>query len=197
MTYHGTQIAQSVKSSHRHLGGNAIQGDPFTFTPNCWKYLVDRFGARSVLDVGSGCGHAAYSFHRMGVVSIAIDGFLPNIKKSVYPAICHDLTSSAFVARVDLVHCQEVVEHIEERFVSNIIDTFKSGRFVCMSHAFPGQGGHHHVNCQRPEYWIDLMSANGFSHLTEDSKRIKAIALAEGGAYLAGSGLVFANLSRR
>ena len=31
----------------------------------------------------------------------------------------HDLTKGPVVARVDLVHCQEVVEHIEERYLDN------------------------------------------------------------------------------
>jgi hypothetical protein len=194
--YHGAIIASSQRPDQEHLGGNAIQGDPFTYTPLAWKYLLERFGVKSVMDAGSGCGYAAMAMHRMGAITIAIDGFAENMQKSIYPTVCHDLTKGPFIANVDLVHCQEVVEHIEEKFVLNIIETFKSGRFVCMTHAFPGQGGHHHVNCKPPEYWITLLQANGFSLLSEDTRRIKELASRDQGSYLANSGLVFANLNK-
>lgn len=47
-----------------HLGGNALEGDPASFSPNTWDYLIDRFCVTSVLDLGSGLGHAAEYFHR-------------------------------------------------------------------------------------------------------------------------------------
>ena len=31
-----------------------------------------------------------------------------------------------------------------------------------MTHALPGQPGHHHVNCQPIEYWVAVMQAFGF-----------------------------------
>jgi hypothetical protein len=194
-TYHGTSIAAPTDPGASHLGGNAIQGDPFTHTPLAWRYLVERFAVRTALDVGSGRGYAALNFSRLGVITLAVDGFIDNVLNSVYPAVCHDLTASPFVTRVDLVHCQEVVEHIEEEHVQNLIDTFKSGRFLCMTHALPGQDGHHHVNCQAPDYWIDLMTLNGFSLLTEDTKRVRYYAERDNGHYLAQTALVFANTS--
>ena len=49
-----------------HVGGNIWQGDPWTFAPTVWRYLIDRFCVRSVLDVGSGRGHAAHWFAKHG-----------------------------------------------------------------------------------------------------------------------------------
>ena len=37
-----------------------------------------------------------------------------------------------------------------------------------MTHAVPGQAGHHHVNCQPSDYWIDLIAQRGYS-LSEDN----------------------------
>lgn len=100
--YSGSTIASD--ENQPHLGGNVRQGDPFTFSPRVWSYVIERFCISSVLDLGSGAGHAAEFFFRKGIRTIAVDGLLENVDGSVYPAICHDLTSGAFVTKVDLVH---------------------------------------------------------------------------------------------
>jgi hypothetical protein len=148
------------------------------------------------LDLGSGIGNAAHYFSQKGANVLAVDGLPDNIQRSIFPAICVDLTQQHVNTRVELVHCQEVVEHIEERFVGNIIKSFQSGKYVCMTHAFPGQGGYHHVNEKPTEYWVDLMTQNGFSLLHEDTKRVRILAGHDGALYLNKSGLVFHNTSR-
>lgn len=55
-----------VNENAPHLGGNLWQGDPWTFAPRVWRYMIDRFAVNSVLDIGSGRGHAAHWFHRAG-----------------------------------------------------------------------------------------------------------------------------------
>lgn len=127
---------------------------------------------------------------------VAVDGLKSNVDTALYPTVCLDITESSVVTSVDLVHCQEFVEHIEEAFVENIINSFKCGQYVCMTHAFPGQGGYHHVNEQPTDYWISLLERNGFSLLIEDSNRVRALAKGDNARYLANSGLVFRNLSR-
>ena len=178
-----------------HLGGNMEAGDPSTFSPQSWDYLIDRFALTSMLDVGSGLGHCARYFYKRGVYAIAMDGLELNIRKSLYPAVLCDLTISPFTTNVDLVHCQEVVEHIEPQYLDNIIKTFQSGRIVCMSHAMPGQGGYHHVNEQPSEYWIEAMKERGFELLDLDTTRIRYLAKRDGAIYLEKSALVFANIN--
>lgn len=194
MGYSGLKGVHSEIAAH--LGGNISVGDPFTCSPRAWDYLVNRFCVKSVLDLGSGIGNASYYFSEKNVNVIAVDGLPENIERSVFPAICLDLTQQHVNTKVDLVHCQEVVEHIEERFVSNIIRSFQCGKYVCMTHAFPGQGGHHHVNEKPTEYWVNLMIQNGFSLLQEDTKRIRILAGQDGAVYLNRSGLVFHNTLR-
>ena len=186
-------LSNVVDKSRPHLGGNLDFGDPYTYSPTVWEYLIKRFSLHSALDLGSGTGHAAHYFSESGVKCIAVDGLEDNILSAIYPTIKIDLTESPVFCKVDLVHCQEVVEHIEPIYVHNIINSFKSGNIVCMTHAFPGQGGHHHVNEQPTQYWVDLLTKNNFSLLMEDTKRIREMANRDGATYLAKSGLVFAN----
>src|SRR5690348_13147565 len=133
MNYKGLVGAHSVDVPH--LGGSIKVGDPFTYCPTVWEYVISRFGIESVLDVGSGCGNASHYFHRKGLKVIAVDGYIPSVERSIYPAIRHDLTSGPVYTRVDLVHCQEVVEHIEELFLDHLIDTLMTGKIILMTHA--------------------------------------------------------------
>ena len=88
----------------------------------------------------------------------------------------------------DLGWCCEVVEHVDERFVCNVLAAFRKCRYVAMTHAQPGQGGHHHVNCRPQEYWIEKMNCAGFTLLareTEESRRF------DGAGYWGRTGLIF------
>jgi hypothetical protein len=174
-----------------HLGGSIKEGDPFTFCPRVWSYLIERFCINSVLDLGSGVGNAAEFFFRKGVRAIAVDGLIESVNASLYPTICHDLTKGPIVTNVDLVHAQEVVEHLEEKYLENILSSFACGRVVFMTHALPGQTGFHHVNLQPMEYWVNALTARGYNLLAGDTSRVREIAQQEGAVYVHNSGLVF------
>lgn len=194
MTYEG--LRNATDSENPHLGGNILGGDPLTFAPRAWNYLIDRFAIESVLDLGSGCGNAAAYFHRKALKVIAVDGLMENVESAVFPTLRHDLCIGPVCTRVDLVHCQEVVEHVEERFVENVLESLTNGKFIVMTHAVPGQGGWHHVNCQPEAYWIQHLERYGCSLLREDTNRIRALALEDGARYLSETGLVFSNNAR-
>ena len=174
-----------------HLGGNVKEGDPYTFCPRVWSYVIERFCINSVLDLGSGIGNAAEFFFRKGIWTVAVEGLIDNVNSSFYPAVCHDLTKSPVVTRVDLVHCQEVVEHIEEKYVENLVSSLACGRVILMTHALPGQTGFHHVNVQPMEYWVKLISARGYNLMIEDTNRIRGIAQQERAQWVQNSGLLF------
>lgn len=189
--YTGITIVNSRDKPH--LGGNVREGDPYTFCPRVWSYVIERFAISSVLDLGSGVGYAADFFYRKGLRTIAADGLSDNVKKALYPTVCHDLTKSALVTSVDLVHCQEVVEHIDKRYLENVLLTLCCGRIILMTHALPRQGGHHHVNERSDQYWIKHLSRRGYNFLREDTKRIRILAKSERAAYMHASGLIFHN----
>lgn len=153
----------SVTDQHRpDLGGNIRHGDANTHCPYLWRYLIDRFAIRSMLDVGCGEGHAVLFFMRCGVHAHGIDGLRKNIDRAVVPIALHDILSGPYVMPVDFVWSCEVAEHIAEDRVDHYLDTLANGRIIAMTHATPGQEGHNHVNCQPEEYWIHKLALRGY-----------------------------------
>jgi hypothetical protein len=184
-------MAFVVDRSRPDLGGNIRHGDANTFCPRLWDYFIDRFAIRTMLDVGCGEGHAVRYFFKRGVMAHGIEGLKGNVDRAVASVALHDLLSGPYYMPVDFVWSCEVAEHILPEKVQNFIDTLANGRIVAMTHALPDQVGHHHVNCQPPEYWIELMKARGFV-LERSAARYREIARREDVPnYFAQSGLVF------
>ena len=184
----------TVRADQVHLGGNLHMGDAESITPTLWDYLITRFGVRSMLDVGAGEGHATQYFHRKGVTAFGIDGLEGNVRNAVFPLALHDLTTGPFTMPVDLTLCVELVEHVAEEYVEHVLDTLTNGRVVVMTHALPGQSGHHHVNCKPPEYWIDHFTTRGY-RVSENNERYRALARADlPSSHFSRSGLVFVRI---
>jgi len=140
-----------------HLGGNVVCGDKMTFYPEMWSWLVRELGIRSVLDVGCAEGIHTKYFKELGCEIIGVEGLLLNAihPQAAFPIIINDFQESFVqVAKIDLAWCCEVLEHIEEAYLDNVMQTLLNGKYITITHALPGQGGHHHVNEQSPEYWI-------------------------------------------
>lgn len=180
-----------VEKDAPDLGGNLLHGDTQAVTPALWRFLIDRFAPRSMLDVGAGEGLTASFFHRAGVIAHGFDGLAVNVRNARYPIALHDLKSGPYCFPCDMVYCVEVVEHVEEQFVGNLLMTFSNAPVVVITHALPGQRGHHHVNLQPTEYWVAKMDAIGYS-VSMDNAKFRAIAEAENrDSYFSKSGLVF------
>jgi SAM-dependent methyltransferase len=145
-----------------HLGGNIAGGDTASHVPEVWYYLLDELNFKSVLDVGCGEGQAVRWFRERGLWVQGFDGIQINIERCPEGCFLHDLTKQAIRRTVDFVWACEVVEHVHERYMDKLMDTLTSGRVVAITHAWPGQAGFHHVNCQLPEYWIARFEARGY-----------------------------------
>lgn len=172
-----------VTFGDNHLGGCNIYGDPACECPKMWKYLMDTLGVKSVVDVGCGFGfHTKYFKEILGCDVLGVEGSSKVVDISLLPndIVCHDYTTGSYIPEkvYDMCWCIEFVEHIEEKYRENFIDTFKKCKYLVMTHGLPGQGGYHHVNCQPPEYWIDLLHGHGFvllADLTNISRKISHI----------------------
>jgi SAM-dependent methyltransferase len=166
-----------------HVGGCNIYGDPACECPKMWKYLANTLGVRSVVDVGCGFGfHTKYFKEILGCDVLGVEGSSKVVDICLLPndIVCHDYNNGSYVPKktYDMCWCIEFVEHVEEKYRENFIETFKKCKYLAMTHGLPGQGGYHHVNCQPPEYWIDLLRIHGFvllNDLTFISRQISQI----------------------
>lgn len=189
-------LSHIIDKSNSHVGGNISVGDPHSYSPAVWQYLIGRFALRSVLDVGAGLGHAGMWFHRAGIPTVGIDGLKFNCANAVYPLVHADLSKTSVYCPVDLVLCVEMVEHLEEQYIDNLLDTLCNGKIIVMTNALPGQGGYHHVNEKPTQYWIDHLSKRNCSVSKDDTEKVKNLAQAEGAFHLARTGMVLINNSR-
>jgi len=180
-----------IDQSRPDLGGNLRHGDVASFTPKLWNFITQRFAVRSILDVGCGEGHAVAYFNSVGIRAHGIDGLRTNVLRAVTPVAQHDLTTGSYFMPVDMVMCVEVVEHIQEKYIDNLLQTLANGRIVMMTHAVPGQSGHHHVNEQNSEYWVDAFTKLGYV-LCRENNILRNIAKSEGyTTFFAQSGHLF------
>lgn len=155
-----------VEEEREHLGGYIVGGDPATYFPHLWEWLVRERGVRSVIDVGCGEGQALDYFADHGCRVRGVDG----IAQADERIARHDYTLGPWplgayrTTRFDLAWSCEFVEHVAEEFVPNFLVTFDLADLVLMTHAEPGQPGHHHVNCRTSDYWIGALAAVGFGY---------------------------------
>lgn len=77
--------------------------------------------------------------------------------------------------------------------MKNFLRAFQAGTYVAMTHAEPGQPGHHHVNCKTSQYWIGALAAAGygFEDILTKCARIAASTNESPWNHFKRSGLVF------
>lgn len=165
-------------SDKPHLGGAYEQGDSNTICTDIWGYLLVRYEVKSVLDVGCAYGHALQWFSSNGLCEIkGIEGMREYVEKSLVPGhvLEHDFTAgpAPLTQPFDLAWSAEFVEHVEEKYIPNYMAAFRLAKRVVITHAEPGQDGHHHVNCQNDSYWIQKFSEYGFNFDFEESSLLR------------------------
>jgi 2-polyprenyl-3-methyl-5-hydroxy-6-metoxy-1,4-benzoquinol methylase len=180
-----------VDEQNPHLGGNFIGNDRASYSQSVWKFIVEKYNIKTSLDVGSGRGFSSKYLQSLGVNTTAIDGLKNNIEHALVPTLEVDLTKTNFIKPVDFVNCVEVVEHIEEKYINNLMDTLCNGNYVLITHAFPGQDGWHHVNCQPSEYWIEKFIIKGYVFDKSESLFLRGLANNDGAAHISRSALFF------
>jgi hypothetical protein len=134
----------------------------FLADPGLVALLQPIFKARSVLDLGCGCGQ--YGAALTGVDYRGFDGAL-NVEEFTGGRVqWADLTLPLLVGAADFVLLLEVGEHVpaehEEQVLTNAADNARCG--LVLSWAVPGQNGARHVNLRSNDYIQQKVEARGF-----------------------------------
>lgn len=159
-----------------HLGGheNETHLDDGALT-----YLINNLGIKSVVDIGCGPGGMVELMLKKGLDVLGIDGdFEVDRPESLKDHIViHDFTKGPYDLgkTYDLAWTVEFVEHVDAKYMQNFIDVMKQCKYVIMTHALPGQPGHHHVNCQHAPYWLNVMEKNGFTPMPFTLNQVRAV----------------------
>lgn len=160
-----------------HLGGAYPGGDGNTIMQDVWGFLVINYEVKSVLDVGCGYGQGLKWFLDHSISGLGIDGFPDAIKNNLCPGnvMLHDFCDGppALEHGYDLGWSAEFLEHVEEKYVPNIMAAFAGCGHVCVTHGEPGQNGHHHVNCQDDDYWVERFREHGFEYLADETRKLR------------------------
>jgi len=161
-----------MKKIPRHLGGHANMTH---IDEGALIYLKHTFNVCTMVDVGCSVGGMIPIANKYNIDAIGIDGDyivkrLESIEKSV---VIHDYTTGNLNLDTyfDISWCVEFLEHIEEKFLSNVFDTFKKSKYVFCTASV--NGGHHHVNVKPLSYWIEKFKLYNFEYLKVETDEIK------------------------
>ena len=125
-----------------------------------------------MVDIGCGPGGMEKLALARNVFWQGIDGDPKMARDSV---ITHDFSlAPLIIPTFDIGWSVEFVEHVEEQYVSNFMQAFHSCRHVFVTHAPPKKAGHHHVNCQPADYWIDIFQNWGFAFMEEHTQTARS-----------------------
>ena len=154
-----------------HLGGHENETH---LDDGALSYIIENFGVKSMIDVGCGPGGMTELARSRGLEVLAVDGDFV-VERNIKDVVINDYQETAFKPdkNYDLAWCVEFVEHIEAQHIQKFVTTFQACKYVIMTHAFPDQPGHHHVNCQPTEYWVAVMLAFGFGVHPEATNAIR------------------------
>jgi hypothetical protein len=128
----------------------------------------------TALDVGAGTGGYVSNLNNLAIRTIgveysAVGRFLGKLQGAhLIPFDCSRPERNPVLGRFDLVFTIEVGEHIPESLSPNFVDFIaRHGDFVIFSSAFPGQGGHGHINEKPKEFWQSLFKQSGFDRFSD------------------------------
>jgi SAM-dependent methyltransferase len=166
----------------RHLGGCSLTGDGATYYPRMWAYMVNKFSFKSAIDIGCGAGHSTEYFQHLGLEIHGVEGCKEAAENCLIDKKfikIHDYENDgAYVPHkdYDLGWSCEFVEHVEKNCMQNFFETFKKCKYLAITYAYPGQGGHHHVNEQPEQFWLNEISKIGFTYDAETTAELREIA---------------------
>ena len=156
-----------------HLGGHC---NVTKINEPVLSHIKEKYKVKSLLDIGCGPGGMKILCDNLDIDWYGIDGD-PAVMKTTNYSLLYDFTQGTPVIEkeFDLAWSTEFLEHIEEKYIPNFLPLFQKAKYVCCSAGLPGWPGHNHVNCQPPQYWIDVFKDYGFEYDGEYTDYLKSI----------------------
>ena len=173
-----------------HLGG---QNGRCWDDEGCLDWAIKTFNVSSMLDIGCGYGCQVKLARSKGLQSIGLEGDVSVFREDLQEEIDFSKTKYKTNKQYDLIWSVEFLEHVEEKYIENYMPAFESGSFVIVTHAQPGQAGHHHVNLEDKHYWLELFKKYGFTYREDYTFSSKARSTMER-EFWRSRGLVFENV---
>lgn len=178
-----------------HLGGHQNK----THLDNgALDWLIKTFNAKSFLDIGCGPGGMVELAKSKGLLVKGIDGDHTLQRPDETNYTLHDFSKGPLIPdfEYDIGWSVEFVEHVDAKYIPNYMPCFQSCNTVVVTYAPPGWEGHHHVNLQDEDYWIQTFATNGLKHneeLTHQLRQHSTMNLGKKGkkAFVRNRGLVF------
>lgn len=178
--------------------GHGEVGDPCTFLPNVWQDVIDKYEIKSVLDVGCGFGYSTRWFRDNAGCNVrGIEGSEAIAGQAVSEFVfSHDFREGKpdfLQPEFDLGWCSEFLEHVKPEYEPCYMAALTRCKYLLISAALPGFGGHHHVNEQPSEHWIEKFAAYGYEFLQDETNRLRHLAheCNGGKTYFQSNGLFF------
>ena len=155
----------------KHLGGH---GNKCHTDEGILDFFIKEYHIDSFLDVGCSTGEMVELAGNKSLWSLGVDGDYTLSRACSF--ILHDYTLGSLVINqsFDLSWCVEFLEHVEEQYIPNFMETFKSVKYLVITHALPEQTyRYHHVNCQSFDYWLEQFKQYGFTYEPELTNTMK------------------------
>ena len=202
-----------------HLGGHMNKTH---VDEGALRYMIQTFSIESMLDIGCGPGGQLRAAQNLGLHAIGIDGDFTLYKDLDYlnftksetsdVKVCvHDFTEGVapyfnyeymewvsdmdydiMYKLYDLAWSVEFLEHVDEKYQDNYMQAFQCCKYAIVTHAVPGQAGHHHVNCQPAEYWIETFAKYGLTYDEYHTNMIREVSTMQK-PFIQRTGLFFKN----
>lgn len=167
----------------KHLGGFTVFDD-MGVSPATWKYMIERYGVKSLLDVGCGRGISTLWFLKHGVDVLCAEGSHDAVMQSLLPdpenqIVEHDFSRGPWWPdkTYDAVWSVEFLEHVNRQFHFNYITAFRKCALLFVTSS--RNGGWHHTEVHMDDWWIRKYESYGFRYSKELTDEIRSVASQE------------------
>lgn len=165
-----------------HLGGFS-EIDPGGISPGLFKYMIQVWGIKSVVDIGCGRGFSTSWFYFHGCDVICAEGSHDAIERTVLPdpenqVVEHDFSRGPWwpAKTYDAAWSVEFLEHVGVEYQANYVAAFRKAALIFVT-ASRGHGWHH-VEVHNEAWWIRKYESYGLKFDRELTDKAKEIARA-------------------